>query len=230
MSLPKYSLICLGLVIAMPAFAEPALHLEADYTQFRLEHQFNESQNRGGLFVTHKQDSFESGHAFRLGAEMAWSVGDHIEWMAAASATYSGQAKQEPEITAITPGWTIVAPVQPLDEMYLLGLRSGLRWQQDLTQKLRFHADMAASINQWRYTYSSTMIDIVIDSSSASGTRFVLRDVTYKDDDRYLALEAVAGMYYSVTPTLDFALQGSGQLGSDYRNRQFNAGLRYTFR
>lgn len=232
MSLPKKLLVCLALLITAPAFAGPVLRIEAGYAQFDLEHQIDEIQNLGGLVVEHHKDNFESGNAFHVAAEAGWSASEHLEWIAGLAAVYSADAQKENDISLFSPGltWTVVNEPDALDEMYTFSLRGGLRWQQNLSQNLRLHADAAVSLNQWRYSYSEEVIDILIDPNTSQITQFVLVNRTFTDDDRFLALDTVLGLYYAFTPKLDAVLDASGQLGEDYRNIQYNAGLRYSFR
>lgn len=212
------------------AIAAPVFRVEAGYTQFQLEHQIDKNQNLGGLVVDHHKDAFDSGNAFRLAAEAGWGAGENLEWIAGLAAIYSSDAEKDMDANAFIPGLltlNLVNNPQPLEEMYTFKLYGGLRWQQNLTQKLRFHADAAVSLNQWRYSYNDEYIDLIIDPNSSQNTQFVQATRTITDDDRYLALDAVLGLYYAFTPDLDAVLDASAYLAEDYRNLQYNAGLRY---
>lgn len=203
------------------AFAEPEFRLEAGYTQFRLEHQLDESQNLGGLVLVREEETLDSSNAAYTRAELAWSAGENLEWIAAASGSYGTQGTNHRQ-SRFVPG-SAFRNDNDLDKIYMLGLQGGLRWQHALATKLKLHADAALSLNQWRYHYIYSYLDF-------NGSQFVTREATWKDDDRYLTLDGTVGLYYAFTPALDAVLDATGQLGQDYRNTQFNAGLRYRFR
>lgn len=212
------------------AIAAPVFRVEAGYTQFQLEHQIDLTRNLGGVVIDHHKDDFNSGNAFRLAAEAGWSAGENLEWIAGLAAVYSSDAEKDVDANAFIPGLLTLNPVnnpQSLDEMYSFSLHGGLRWQQNLTQRLRFHADTAISLNQWRYSYEDEYIDIIIDPNNSQITQFVQATRTVTDDDRYLSLDATLGLYYALTPNLDAVLDAGGYLAEDYRNLQYSAGLRY---
>lgn len=214
------------LVASSSSFAAPELRLEAGYTQFELQRQFDEPLFYAP-YLFHDHDTYDSNDAVHAAVELAWSAGEHLEWITAISAAYSSQMEKRSDIRSTTSFLTL-GPLKPVSgDFYTVGLRGGLRWQQPLTTKLKLHADAALSLNQWRYHYHYSYLDMV---NTGPGMQFVTREVDWKDDDRYVALDGTVGLYYAVTPALDAVLDASGQLGQDYRNTQFNAGLRYRFR
>lgn len=209
MSLKKILVLAL-LAGSSLAQASPVINVDAGYTQFHLENEVSGLQNRGGSVYDLHQNNYDSGSAVLLGAEAVFESGESLDFFAGASLAYSSDTEVETEATAISTN-TYVTGFTSLDETWLAGLRGGLRWHHDFTPAFSFHADGAISFNQLSTSYDTGFS-------------------TENDSDRYFAVDAALGFYYAFTPALTALLDVSAQYDNEYRNRQYTAGLRYSFR
>ncbi|MDQ8036130.1 MAG: hypothetical protein REI12_01825 [Pedobacter sp.] len=207
----KHTLTALALLAGTSAaLAGPIYNLDAGYTQFHLEHEISETQLRGGSVYTLTKDNYDSNSALRLGAEAVFQTGDGLDWLAAASATYSGDSERQ--LDAVNLGNGSPASLRAsLDTAWLLNLRTGLRWHQELLPNLHLHADGTLSINQLRTVYEEP-------------------GYSDKSSDNFFTWDLALGFNYKFTPALSAVLDAGAQLDNDYRILQYTAGLRYSLR
>lgn len=207
----KHALTALALLAGTSAaLAGPIYNLDAGYTQFHLEHETSDTLLRGGNAYTLTRDNYDSNSALRLGAEAVFETGDGLDWLAAASATYSGDAEQQ--IDAVNLGTITPTSLRVgLDSAWLFNLRTGLRWHQELLPDLHLHADGTLSLNQLRTVYEEP-------------------GYSEKNSDNFFTWDLALGFNYQFTPALSAVLDAGAQLDKDYRIFQYTAGLRYSLR
>ncbi|MGH8492867.1 MAG: hypothetical protein ACRERR_07145 [Moraxellaceae bacterium] len=209
---PSRHLLALALLTSSSAvLASPVINVEAGYTQLKIEQEMTSSQNRGGNVIAIEQNTYDVGSALRLGAEAVFESGEGLDWLLGASVVYSSDTEQDTEGTYLNSGARFYG-VSALDDTWLLGLRGGLRWHHEILPALQLHADAALSLNRLSTSYQ--------DASTSPA----------ESSDGYIAVDAALGLYYNFTPDFAAVLDASGQFDNEYRNLQYTAGLRYSFR